>query len=498
MRVYSAQQMRAADLAAVKAGVPSQLLMEMAGQKLADYALKHWPKATKILVLCGKGNNGGDAYVAARYLRLAGKNPVLLELAKSEGELSTPDAKVARASYLAEAESYGFESFEHYLAEAELVIDGLLGSGLSRPLATELVEIVDRLNAAKKDVLSIDIPSGINADTPQIIGPFVQATRTLQLAGPKLASVFYQARSAFGHWDVADIGIPAAILEALSSIHLLDDQGVGQCLPRRKPTAHKYSVGTVLLVAGSSRYLGAAEMAGRAALRGGAGLVTLAAESRLPQSWPEIIFERLDWSADPLQQLVSLPHNLSQARVIGPGLDQVVKDVLPELIMQRSSPTVLDAGALTPSEAWFRAVRHQGKCILTPHAGEAARLLGSTALAVELDPLASALQLHELTAAVVVLKGPSTVIASEEGLWLSLKGHPGMATGGTGDVLAGLLASFLFEGHLTLRSCAAVYVHGLAGEQAAQRYGNGLIATDLIEAIPEVIQKLQRNPSHIS
>ncbi len=490
MKLFSSEQMRSADRDAVAAGIPSQILMERAGQQVAEYALSHWPAAKTILVLCGKGNNGGDAYVAARYLRLAAKKVVVLELARTPSELSTEDARTARAAYLADAQSWGFERLEPCLRGVDLIIDGLVGSGLGRPLTGDLAAAVKTINIAQKEVLSIDIPSGIAADQTMPIGPFIQASRTLQLAGPKLASVFQKAKAAFGQWDVADIGIPKAILAAQSNITLLDDEFVRQNLPCCEETAHKYSVGTVLVVAGSSRYLGAAEMACRAAYRGGAGLVTLAAETRLPNSWPEIIFETLDWSKEALQTIASIPNQRAQVRVLGPGLDERAKAFLPELIAQSDKPTVLDAGALEPSIPWFNALKSHGNCVLTPHSGEAARILNLSSSEVNLDPLNTAKELVKMTGAVVVLKGATTVIASHEHIWVSMKGHPGMATGGTGDILAGLIGSFIYKGDIAARAAAAVYVHGYAGELAAERYGNGLIATDLLDYLPQVVRNL--------
>jgi NAD(P)H-hydrate epimerase len=243
-------------------------------------------------------------------------------------------------------------------------------------------------------------------------------------------------------------------------------------------------------VAGSSRYLGAAEMACRAAYRGGAGLVTLAAEARLPNSWPEIIFESLDWSKEALKTLSAIPYQRSQVRVLGPGLDERAKAFLPELIAQSDKPTVLDAGALEPSTAWLQAIKTHTNCVLTPHAGEAAKILNSTSSAVNLDPIKSAKDLVEMTGAKVVLKGATTVIASRDGFWLSERGHPGMATGGTGDILAGLIGSFIYNEDVAARVAAAVYVHGCAGELAAEHYGNGLVATDLLDYLPQVVRNL--------
>lgn len=492
MKLFTAEQMRKVDREASEAGISAAILLETAGRKVADYALKHWPKAASIVVLCGKGNNGGDGYVAARHLHLAGREVRVLELAKNEAEMRTQESRMARAAYLAHGSCFPLaEQLKEQLNASDLIIDALLGSGLRQPLVADLAAVLDAVNASKRDVLSIDIPSGVQADVAQLKGSHIWAKRTLQLAAPKLASAFYPARAAFGHWDVADIGIPVKLLDLQSECILLDDRFVSQQLNVRKPDIHKYTAGTVLLVAGSAAYLGAAELACRAAYRAGAGLVSLAAEARLPNSWPEIIFEALDWSQEPLASLAAIPEKRAQVRVIGPGLDERAKPYVPGLIAQSQVPTVLDAGALQPSEAWFEAVRRQAHCVLTPHLGEAARLLQTSVQSLAENPLASAQALAKESRAVVVLKGPTTVIASSSKLFVSARGHPGMATGGTGDVLAGLIGAFLASSDdLLLSTVAAVYVHALAGERAARAWADGLIASDLIAHIPLVVQNL--------
>lgn len=490
MRLFSAQQIREVDEAAAQVGIPTLLLMENAGRAVAEAARQHWPGARRALLLCGKGNNGGDGYVAARFLQAAGVSVTVLELAAAQAELGSDEARAARAAWLAHGETRELNSYTlgHALAEAELVVDALFGSGLSRPLEGMLARSVERVSGSGVPILSVDVPSGLASDTAAPLGPHLRATRTLQLAGAKLASALYPAAEAFGAWDVADIGIPENLLDAASDILLLDGATVRPWLPRRKRDAHKYEAGTVLVVAGSSRYLGAAELACRGAYRAGAGLVTLAAEARLPGSWPEIIFEHLEWRRKPLETLRGIDAKRAQARVLGPGLDEAALPHLPKLIRRSKAPTVLDAGALEPGEDWAKAVKRQGRCVLTPHAGEAARLLGSSAEAVNRDPLASAGSLAEALNATVVLKGASTVVAAPDGrLAVSVAGHPGMATGGTGDVLSGMLGAFLAQADdLFSRSCAAVYLHGKAGERAARTRGDGLVASDLVEGFGQV------------
>ncbi len=487
MYLFSATQMRQADTAANQAGVPAWLLMESAGRKVAEHILKSYPVPGNILILCGPGNNGGDGYVAARHLLLAGRGVIVLELSD---QAKTADAAAARSALLAftTVMSLTPERLAAALQDAGLVVDALLGSGLSRAIEGSLAEVVQTLNASGCSVVSVDIPTGLSADQALPSGPHIQATSTVQLAGAKLSSALYPARAAYGHWEVADLGFPPGILAAMSSTQLIEQDMIQTQLPQHQANAHKYTAGTVLVVAGSSRYLGAAELACRAAYRAGAGLVTLAAPARLAASWPEIVFETIDWSEKPLETLECISANRQQSRVIGPGLDTVVPSVLGDLIRLSTAPTVLDAGALQGDEGYFEAVRQQGHCVLTPHHGEAARLLGCLSQQIMAEPLESAQNLAKRSQAIVVLKGASTVIAAPDGrLLISSRGHPGMATAGSGDVLAGLLGAWLATAEDQLWRCAAaVYLHGLAGEAAAQTYGDGLLASDLVVTFPKV------------
>jgi len=492
MRLFSAAQMRAADAAAAAAGMPTLLLMEAAGRAVADAVRERFPAAHTILVLCGKGNNGGDGYVAARFLQGSGCAVEVLEMAPDPaGE----DAAAARRALLAHGGAPA-PLDDHRLAAAlercDVVVDALLGSGLDRPLRGALKAWVERVTASELPVVAVDVPSGVSADAPTPPGTHVRAALTVQLAGAKRASAFYPARSAFGDVLVVDIGIPRQVLEQASRVTLLDAATVAPWLPVRPADAHKYSAGTVLVVAGSERYLGAAELACRAAYRGGAGLVTLAASARAPSGWPEVVFEPLRWTdASPLDVVGALDPKRAQVAVVGPGLDPAAVPWLPLLLPELAGAVVLDAGALEPGAELQEAVRAHGRAVLTPHVGEAARLLAHSTGDVLDDPLAAAAALAERYAAVAVLKGASTVVAAPDGrLAVSTRGHPGMATGGTGDVLAGLLGALLTGGDPFERACVGVFLHGRAGERAAAERGAGLVANDVVEALTEAAAEL--------
>lgn len=495
MHLFTAAQMRAADAAAAQAGIPLLLLMEEAGRAVAETALRNFPDSERILVLCGGGNNGGDGYACARHL-LRERTLEVLELADTP---SSDDAKTMRGALVAHSltpKPLTLDTLRDSLKGRPLVIDALFGSGLTRPLEGIVAELVAILNDSGADVLSIDVPSGLASDSVEPFGPHVRATRTVQFAGAKVASLFHPARAAYGEIEVADIGIPAAILAERSSAALLTRESVRQHLPTRSADTHKYAVGTVLVVAGSAQYLGAAEMACRAAFRGGAGLVTLAASGSFPNTWPELIHERLEWDHDPLAKLADIGDNRAQVRVVGPGLGREAAPLLPELIAQKGVPTVLDAGAFRGDDAWFAAVRTHGRCVLTPHTGEAGKLLDRPTAEIHQDPLSAARDLAQKAGAVAVLKGATTVVAAPDGrVAVHSGGHPGMATGGTGDVLAGFVGAWCagctdVEG-LFNRAGAAVWVHARAGARAAERYGYGLVASDVIDGLPQAWLELQ-------
>lgn len=549
MRLYTAAQMRAADAGAAAAGVPTAQLMDAAGKGVAEAVRRWYPSAEQVVVLCGSGNNGGDGYVAATTLAGEGVLVSVFELAgaaaASGGQTEhgsapeLPDAVAARLRHVAAGHSPAL--LTEHTAEALLkqvssapstvVIDALFGSGLNRPLEGWLARFVLGLNQTGAQVVAVDVPSGLSADVATPIGPHVQAQLTVELAGHKPASLFYPARRAYGRRLLIDLGIPERVLREASQVEVLSAPALTPHLPARDPAGHKYDAGTVCVVAGSEAYLGAAELACRGAWRGGAGLVTLVASQRLASAWPETIFEQHAWlavnegaSAEPRSghALGSVnprpapwpPENLTPRRaaalVIGPGLDEAALQYLAQMIEWAPGPVVLDAAALAPTS--ISAVAEQlarTPVVITPHAGEAERLLrhlpGSGGVCaqpglVASDPLGAAARLAEATNAITVLKGPTTVICAPGGRTaVSVRGTPALATGGTGDVLAGLLGALLAKpgGSQSLfeRACLAVWLHGVAGELAAAELGHSLVATDVAERLPRAIRQLTRpNP----
>jgi NAD(P)H-hydrate epimerase len=335
-------------------------------------------------------------------------------------------------------------------------------------------------------VLAVDVPSGVDADLAVPPGRHVRADRTVQLAAACPASALAPARFAFGTWRVAEIGLPEGALPAGERPRWVEDAAAGAALPRVAPDAHKYQAGTVLIAAGSARWAGAAELACRGAHRGGAGLVTLASDAPFPERWPETVLHPVGEAPGALAAaLAEIEARHAAARVLGSGLDPARVPELADALAAADAPTVLDASALDPRLR--EAARAHGACWLTPHLGEAARLLDEAPAAVRRDPIAAATRLAEDWRATVVLKGAGAVVAALDGrVRVVAGGHPAMASGGTGDVLAGVLGAALAAPHddPLERGAAAVLLHARAGERAARRHGQGLRASDLAEALP--------------
>jgi len=507
VRLFRAASLRAADAAAAAAGVATTDLMERAGEAVAAAVLRHWPDAQRVAILCGPGNNGGDGFVAARHLARAGRDVRLAELKPG---VRRGDAAWAHAGL--EASGFAFTWLTSAdetppddlpLGGVDLVVDALFGTGLTRPLEGRAAAWVAAVAASGLPVLAVDVPSGVDADRAAPPGACIRATRTLQLAGAVPASLLAPARSAFGRTEVVDIGIPSAILDQHTDARAVDDAWLASHAPRRSDDTHKYRAGTVLVVGGSRRYAGAPELSARAAYRSGAGLVTLVSDERAPDGWPEVVWEpprSTEGVPAAALRIVTAPGGERRAgvAVIGPGLEADAADVA-TVIAAVQGPVVLDAGALLPGLR--EAARAHGGAVLTPHAGEAQRLLdalagtprdASDAMAAERDPIAAAVRLAGAWGAVCVLKGPGTVIAAPDGRWtISAAGTSALATAGSGDVLAGVIAAFLAaapKADAWRCSAAAAHLHGVAGVIAAER-GPGTIASDVVLALPEALRR---------
>jgi NAD(P)H-hydrate epimerase len=509
MRLVGSAEMREIDRAAIEVfGIPSLTLMDRAGRAVADAAVALAAPGGRFVVVCGGGNNGGDGYVAARVLRAAGRDARVIALVPPE-RLS-PDARAVRE----QADRAGVPIDEGVLAPLEagvgdVVVDAIFGTGLGRAPEGPFAEAIARIDSARvagARVLAVDVPSGLSADTGRPLGPCVRADRTVTFGFLKRGLVLHPGAALAGEVSVDDIGIPAEAARRVPvGCELLVELEARMLVPPRAPDAHKGDAGRLLVVAGSPGKTGAAHLALTGALRGGAGLVTLAARAEvLPFALagrPEAMSVALAGSG-PLGR-ADLQHLLAAARdadalVIGPGIPRGPEtgELLRAFLDRAAKPAVLDADALNALADGPSLVRGSGApLLLTPHPGEMARLCGTTIADVQADRVGIAAVAAREWNATVVLKGARTVVADPEGPPAIIPtGSPGLATGGTGDVLAGLCGALLAGGlPPPAAGRAGAWVHGRAGELAARRFGErGLVAGDLGEAIGQVWAEWRR------
>ena len=507
--------MRRADRHTIEhVGLPGTVLMENAGAAVARLVAERFPRARDVVVLCGRGMNGGDGFVVTRRLAavaeallLGRRDDVagdarthLVACERSQGRVSeVPDAEAWRAAVLR-------------VEAADLVVDAVLGTGLRAAptgLAALAIAAIRARCDAGKPVVAVDLPSGIPADSGALGWPVARATLTVTFAAPKRSHVLPPACDETGELVIADIGIPAASLAAVGpTLFLVEDRDAALAFPRRGRGAHKGEFGHVLVVAGSVGKTGAAVLAAIGALRSGVGLVTVATPAPcLPlvaAARPELMTEPLAVTGsggldpDGLKHLLALAVG-RDAVVLGPGLGQDASTVELVRAFVRACPVplVVDAdglNALAPlGEPAGAGLGREALTILTPHPGEMARLLGSSTAEVQRDRLGAAVGLARQTGTIVVLKGQRTLVAEPNGRATVVPcGNPGMATGGTGDVLAGVAGSLLARHGALLAATAAAFVHGRAGDVAAERCGEeGMTAGDLAEALPAAIEGIR-------
>lgn len=501
-RALTAHEMRAVDAAAARFGMPADVLMENAGQALAAAALRLASARGKFHVVCGLGNNGGDGLVAARVLAAKGR-AVSVELAGERTKLHGEPARnwvALEASGLSAGPTPAVEA----LGEGDVVIDALFGTGLSRAPEGQHAESIERIafwRGRGARVLAADLPSGLDSDSGAPLGPCVTADATSSFGFLKLGQVTEPGASRCGTLEVVDIGIPPAALEAVTAppVHLVEEADVRSRLPLRQVTDHKGTHGHVLIIAGSRGKTGAAALAGMAALRAGAGLVTVAtrpdALEAVLQHAPELMGLELaeggPLNTGDLERLVLAAQGKS-AVVLGPGIPRGDETgaLLEALFQKLAVPCVLDADGLNALAGQVGRLKAAlGPVLLTPHPGEMARLLHRSTKEVQADRIAAARELARSASAVVALKGARTVVAQADGaVYVNPTGNPGLGTGGTGDVLAGVCGALLAQGLGAVDAAVAgVYVHGLAGDLMARRTGQlGLVASDLLMGLQEV------------
>jgi len=514
MRVLNAGQMREADRRTIDdIGVPSLVLMENAGRQVVaaiEAAFEDLP-SRHVAILCGRGSNGGDGFVVARTLaqRDVQCSVFLLgEVASVRGDARVNLEILGRLG-ITVVEVTDAQAWElHYseISRSDLIVDALFGTGLKTALSGLYETVVADVNGAPIPVVAVDLPSGLSADTHQVIGQAIDATLTVTMAAPKLPLVLPPAESHAGDLVIADIGIPLHVIDELEGpwLSLLTRDRVRELVQGRAQDAHKGDFGRVLVVAGSVGKTGAAHLAAVGALKSGAGLVTVATpRSALPiiaAMAPEYMTEPLEETPAGTVDFGALERVLelkADVIAVGPGLGRAPGTVafVHGLVERAGVPLVLDADALNAfAEDPDRLVGRDGAdVVITPHPGEMARLMGITVDDVQADRVEAARNFAGTHRVHVVLKGHRTVIATPEGkAFVNLTGNPGMATGGTGDVLTGMVAAW-FGQLLDAEAAAkvAVYVHGLAGDLAEADDGEiAITASDLAGHLGDAVLDL--------
>ena len=497
MRILSAAEMRDVDRRTIEMGVPGIVLMENAGHRVVEFLEEHFaPLSTqRIVVLCGKGNNGGDGLVVARQIftrfRPRSLHVVLLaDPAEMKGDAAA-NYRMLRVC--------GCEPTREIPSEARnatLVVDALLGTGISGPASGAMLAAIREINGGfpLAKIVAVDIPSGMPTDSGEPVGEFARADATVTFTALKPAQVLPPNCDHVGKLVVGAIGSPPSLYEDVW-LSLLEPEMFRPLLAPRPPGGHKGTFGHALIVAGSPGKTGAAAMAGMGALRAGAGLVTVAsAAAAIPQiaaHAPELMTDALDGNS--LDELAAGKTVVA----MGPGLGAAAEGLAAHAAETLDQPLVLDAdalgaGGLSASPGKVR--------ILTPHPGEMSRLTGAPTSAIQKDRVGAARGFATERHVTLVLKGQRTVIAFPDGrVWINPTGTPAMGTGGSGDILTGLIAGFLaqFPHDPDRAVAAAVYLHGLSGEIGARELGEKcLIATDLLKYLPDAMAECAGRPHH--
>lgn len=507
MKIITAEQMREADRRTIaEIGIPGVVLMESAGRAVVSEILLRYPHLAPgpVLVLCGKGNNGGDGLVVARTLLQRGWQVTTILLAEESSVGG--DARI----YLDILQRLGASlDFAPDLSRAEtllaqipvpaLIIDGLFGTGLTSPVSGHHAFAIEWMNRAVAPKVAIDIPSGLDATSGAILGSVLYADLTVTFAAAKLGQIIYPGVNCCGELVVVEIGILQTLLDELAVGILLDAGEVRRFLPARPATGHKGTFGHLLLVAGSCGKSGAAVLAAEAAQRTGAGLVTVAAPRTLQTTLAIKLTEAMTVPLDEVDgelaeaAFAQLAHLWPGKNVLalGPGLGRSAETgaLVRRVVSECPLPLVLDADAIFALAGHddVLARRPVGTTVLTPHPGEMAHLLGCTTTEIEADRVGTARRFAEKHGVLLVLKGARTIIAAPDGgILINPTGHAGMATGGMGDLLTGIIAALLSQGAPPLAAAAAgVWLHGRSGDRLRPRFGDaGLLASDLLAEIP--------------
>jgi ADP-dependent NAD(P)H-hydrate dehydratase / NAD(P)H-hydrate epimerase len=513
MRVLNSAQMREADRRTIEEiGIPSLVLMENAGRQVvaAMEAMHDDLTDRHVAVLCGPGNNGGDGFVVARTLAQRGVEVsvfLLGQVADVRGDART-NLEILGHLGLTVVEIADSQAWELHFSEVSnctLIVDAIFGTGLKAPVSGLIQSVIADVNASGIPIVSIDLPSGLSADSTELIGDSIDADLTITVAAPKLPLVLPPAETRAGDILIADIGIPAGVLESLDGprLELLTRSAMREFINPRMPDSHKGDYGRVLIVGGSRGKTGAPHLSALGALRSGAGLVTIATptscQAVIAAMAPEYMTEALDEAEegldpDAVERVLELARDVV---AIGPGLGQAAgtRDFVLRLVDRATMPLVIDADGLNAfGRDPDRLAGREGRdVIITPHPGEMGRLVGMSTEEVQANRLDIARNFAVVHHVYVVLKGHRTLIATpDEKVFINPTGNPGMATGGTGDVLTGMMAAWLAQLLDAEAACKlAVYLHGMAGDLAETDKGEvSMTAGDLAGHIGDAILEL--------
>ncbi|MCK5542626.1 MAG: NAD(P)H-hydrate dehydratase [Desulfobacterales bacterium] len=516
MYLVTAKEMQQIDRETIESfGIPGRTLMENAGRGAYTMLVQTFPNifSQKVGIIAGRGNNGGDAFVIARYLMEKGIHTNVFILCSKDK--ITGDAKAnldlllkliqnhKACSIIEIVDQNDFKKNKPRLLHHDIFVDGILGTGLNSDVRGFFKEIIAALNNSKSPVFSIDIPSGLNADTGKPWGISINATATATFAHPKPGHILHPGDKHTGELEVVDIGIPGFITEKFNpKLNLLEERDIKMLFPPRDSESHKGNFGHVLILAGSPGKTGAAALAANAAMRCGTGLVTLGVPESLnsfvePQVTEAMTYPLPDDGKGILiesafEKILKLAKD-KDAIAIGPGIgtDKSTKKLIEKLVKKLDVPLVLDADCLNLiSENLQILKKAKSDIILTPHPGEMARLSSTTTKEIQENRLESAQNFSNKFGITLVLKGANTIISlADKKAYICPVGNPGMASGGMGDVLTGIIAGFRAQGFSSENaSIAGVYIHGLCGEILAESMGAfGFLASDMVKTIPLAI-----------
>ena len=481
--LFTPDQVRELDRCAIEDfGIPGAMLMSRAGRAAWALIRARYPRAQRLLVLCGGGNNGGDGYVIARLAAEAGLHVDLCPLSDPAG--LTGDAALAAEGALSVCSPVDFAAV--LAQQADVIVDALLGTGLDRPVTGAMAEAISAANASGRPIIAIDVPSGLSARTGQVLGVAMRAVLTPTFIGLKQGLFTGDAAEYTGEIVFDDLGVPEALYQNVQpAAHLFDDQAIRNVLPVRSRTAHKGWFGHVLVIGGDHGMGGAVRIAAEAAARSGAGLTSVATR---PAHVAAVLAARPELMVHGIEDDAGLNALIDRASVLalGPGLGTADwGQHLFTAAMASNKPLILDADGLN----WLAGMpQTRDDWVLTPHPGEAARLLQADTAAIHADRFAAVTELAQRYQAVVVLKGAGTLISDGHQCFICTEGNPGMASGGMGDALTGVIAGLRAQGLDALTAARlGVQFHARAADIAAQAGERGLLAGDLIEALRKVV-----------